>query len=57
MSEYTTRKGRSLQKTCRILPELDKKKDQTLSDTIIQFYDNYEYNLLWIEIELGETTH
>jgi hypothetical protein len=48
VSHYTVRKGRALQKTCDILPEVEKKKDCPLYDAVmvIQFYENDVYSCL-----------
>jgi hypothetical protein len=50
VSEYTERKGTALQKTCGILPELEKKKRWPLFDALIQsriqFHKNDEYSCL-----------
>jgi hypothetical protein len=65
VSHYTMRKGGALQKTCDILPEVEKKIDCTLSHAVIvfQFYENDEYSCLHpgkdfmsVEKQFEETT-
>lgn len=48
MSYNAVRKGRVLQRTCDILPEVEKKKDCPLSDAVIviQFYEKDVYSCL-----------